>query len=272
VPGAQDMIQAGQWGCLTGRKCQRRYAFHLGVQRQLQHGDQYQRARAEIAGRFQRAGDALGPRHIGFVPHHGRHLEHRQRVLARAEASRRGPFRYLDSGELLDRDVGESHRKASPSPRACRIRSRSKWRAWEPRSRSMWSGSQVGSFADPGLFSSGQMYFGFNVSPGDTLNVLAWRRPCRRGRAPRLSALDLAGGQSHRFGTAGLRGAVRPADRRGGRCSVLLRPELRAGAGRGIQPDCPGERSEVRGNRTGAGSVQLLRWRISCSPSRRPTQ
>jgi endo-1,4-beta-xylanase len=34
-------------------------------------------------------------------------------------------------------------------------------------------GSQVGSFADPGLFASGQMYFGFNVAPGDTINVLA---------------------------------------------------------------------------------------------------
>ncbi len=34
-------------------------------------------------------------------------------------------------------------------------------------------GSQVGSFADPGLFASGQMYFGFNVATGDTINVLA---------------------------------------------------------------------------------------------------
>ncbi len=35
------------------------------------------------------------------------------------------------------------------------------------------NGSQIGSFADPGLFASGQMYFGFNVAPGDTLNVSA---------------------------------------------------------------------------------------------------
>jgi endo-1,4-beta-xylanase len=34
-------------------------------------------------------------------------------------------------------------------------------------------GSQVGSFADPGLFASGQVYFGFNVEPGNTINVLA---------------------------------------------------------------------------------------------------
>jgi endo-1,4-beta-xylanase len=35
------------------------------------------------------------------------------------------------------------------------------------------NGSQIGSFADPGLFASGQMYFGFNVAPSNTLNVLA---------------------------------------------------------------------------------------------------
>jgi endo-1,4-beta-xylanase len=34
------------------------------------------------------------------------------------------------------------------------------------------NGSEAGSFADPGLFGSGQLYFGFNVEPGDTLNVL----------------------------------------------------------------------------------------------------
>ena len=35
------------------------------------------------------------------------------------------------------------------------------------------NGSQAGSLADPGLFASGQMYFGFNVAPGNTLNILA---------------------------------------------------------------------------------------------------
>ena len=35
------------------------------------------------------------------------------------------------------------------------------------------NGSQVGSFADPGLFLSGHVYFGFNVAPGNTLNVLS---------------------------------------------------------------------------------------------------
>jgi endo-1,4-beta-xylanase len=34
-------------------------------------------------------------------------------------------------------------------------------------------GSQIGNFAEPGLFASGQAYFGFNVAPGNTLNVLA---------------------------------------------------------------------------------------------------
>jgi endo-1,4-beta-xylanase len=53
------------------------------------------------------------------------------------------------------------------------------------------SGSQVGSFADPGLFGSGQMYFGFNVSPGDTLNVLSLAAAMPAGSATSLYALDL---------------------------------------------------------------------------------
>jgi endo-1,4-beta-xylanase len=53
------------------------------------------------------------------------------------------------------------------------------------------SGSQVGSFADPGLFGSGQVYFGFNVSPGDTLNVLALAAAMPAGSSDSLSALDL---------------------------------------------------------------------------------
>jgi endo-1,4-beta-xylanase len=35
------------------------------------------------------------------------------------------------------------------------------------------NGTQVGSFADPGLFASGQAYLGFNLAPGETLNVTA---------------------------------------------------------------------------------------------------
>lgn len=53
------------------------------------------------------------------------------------------------------------------------------------------SGSEVGSFADPGLFSSGQMYFGFNVSPGDTLDVLALAAAMPAGSSTSLFALDL---------------------------------------------------------------------------------
>jgi endo-1,4-beta-xylanase len=35
------------------------------------------------------------------------------------------------------------------------------------------NGSQVGSFNDPGLFASGQVFLGFNVAPNNTLTVLA---------------------------------------------------------------------------------------------------
>ncbi|MGA3019513.1 MAG: endo-1,4-beta-xylanase, partial [Bryobacteraceae bacterium] len=53
------------------------------------------------------------------------------------------------------------------------------------------NGSQIGSFSDPGLFASGQMYFGFNVAPGNTLNVLALAAAMPAGSNALLSALDL---------------------------------------------------------------------------------
>jgi endo-1,4-beta-xylanase len=51
--------------------------------------------------------------------------------------------------------------------------------------------TQVGTFADPGLFSSGQMYFGFNVGPGDTLTVSSLAAAMPSGSSTSLSALDL---------------------------------------------------------------------------------
>ena len=53
------------------------------------------------------------------------------------------------------------------------------------------NGTQAGNFADPGLFNSGQMYFGFNVSPGDTLNVLALAAAMPAGSSTALFAPDL---------------------------------------------------------------------------------
>jgi len=70
------------------------------------------------------------------------------------------------------------------------------------------NGSQVGTFADPGLFSSGQVYFGFNVSPGDTLNVLALAAAMPAGSSDSLFALDLQ--VANRTGT-GLRDLAAPS-------------------------------------------------------------
>jgi endo-1,4-beta-xylanase len=70
------------------------------------------------------------------------------------------------------------------------------------------NGSQIGSFADPGLFGSGQMYFGFNVSPGDTLNVLALAAAMPAGSSTSLFAPDLQ--VANRTGT-GLRDLAAPA-------------------------------------------------------------
>jgi endo-1,4-beta-xylanase len=54
------------------------------------------------------------------------------------------------------------------------------------------NGSQIGSLTDPGLFASGQMYFGFNVAPSNTLNVLALAAAMPAGSSVSLStALDL---------------------------------------------------------------------------------
>jgi endo-1,4-beta-xylanase len=70
------------------------------------------------------------------------------------------------------------------------------------------NGFQIGSFADPGLFASGQMYFGFNVAPGNTLDVLALAAAMPAGSNVSLSALDLQ--VAHRTGS-GLRDLVAPS-------------------------------------------------------------
>jgi endo-1,4-beta-xylanase len=53
------------------------------------------------------------------------------------------------------------------------------------------NGSQIGSFADPGLFASGQVYFGFNVAPGNTLDVLALAAAMPSGSNVSLFVPDL---------------------------------------------------------------------------------
>jgi endo-1,4-beta-xylanase len=70
------------------------------------------------------------------------------------------------------------------------------------------NGSEVGSFADPGLFGSGQMYFGFNVSPGDTLNVAGLAAAMPAGSSTSVYALDLQ--VANRTGS-GLRDLAAPA-------------------------------------------------------------
>jgi endo-1,4-beta-xylanase len=53
------------------------------------------------------------------------------------------------------------------------------------------NGSQIGSFADPGLFASGQVYLGFNVTPGNTLDVLALAAAMPSGGNTSLFTADL---------------------------------------------------------------------------------
>jgi endo-1,4-beta-xylanase len=69
-------------------------------------------------------------------------------------------------------------------------------------------GALAGNFADPGLFSSGKVYLGFNVSPGDTLNVLAMAAAMPTGASASLTALDLQ--VANRTGT-GLRDLAAPS-------------------------------------------------------------
>jgi endo-1,4-beta-xylanase len=70
------------------------------------------------------------------------------------------------------------------------------------------NGSQVGSFADPGLFASGQVYFGFNVAPQNDLKVLALAAAMPAGSSATLFASYLQ--VAKRTGSA-LRDLAEPA-------------------------------------------------------------
>ena len=49
-------------------------------------------------------------------------------------------------------------------------------------------GMQVGAFADPGLFAAGRVYLGFNVAPGNTLTVTSLAAAMPQGGSGALSA------------------------------------------------------------------------------------
>ena len=53
------------------------------------------------------------------------------------------------------------------------------------------NGTQLGSFADPGLFASGQAYLGFNVASGETLSVTALAAAMPTGSNVTLSSPSL---------------------------------------------------------------------------------
>ncbi len=61
-------------------------------------------------------------------------------------------------------------------------------------------GSPVGEIADPGLFAAGQVYFGFNVAPQNSLNVLALAAAMPSGSSDSLVAPYLT--KAARTGTA----------------------------------------------------------------------
>jgi endo-1,4-beta-xylanase len=191
VPGAQDMIQAGQWGCATGVSM---------------NGDTI--SISASSGNYNTVIDTSGPM---------LKLQSDFSVLANlSDPGATGSFLTmvgtLNTGSaywqgLKRLDVGRSGSSivvnywtgtsANPTAQNFGIPAG----VSDPVTFEVArvgteiqvyvNGSQVGSFADPGLFSSGQMYFGFNVSPGDTLNVLALAAAMPAGSSTSLSALDL---------------------------------------------------------------------------------
>jgi endo-1,4-beta-xylanase len=192
VPGAQDMIQAGQWGCVTGLTVS---ADTLSIP-------------APSSG-YSTVIDTIGP--VLQVPGDFSVL---------ATLSDPGtPGSYLTLVGTLNTgsqywqglkrlDVGLSNGQivanywtgssANPTSQAYALPPG----AGDPINLEasrigsqivvFVNGSQIGSFADPGLFASGQVYFGFNVAPSNTLNVLALAAAMPTGSSVSLSsALDL---------------------------------------------------------------------------------
>ena len=208
VPGAQDMIQAGQWGCTTGVTVS---------------GDTL--SITASSGNYNTVIDTSGPT---------LKLQGDFSVLATlSDPGAAGSFLTmvgtLNTGSVywtgLKRlDVGRSGSSiqvnywtgtsANPTAQSFAIPAgvsdpvQFEVARVGTQIQVFVSGSEVGSFADPGLFSSGQMYFGFNVSPGDTLNVLALAAAMPAGSSTSLVALDLQ--VASRTGS-GLRDLAAPA-------------------------------------------------------------
>jgi endo-1,4-beta-xylanase len=191
VPGAQDMIQAGQWGCLTGVNVN---GDTLSISASSGNYNTVINTSGpvlKLQGDFSVLATLSDPGTLGsFLTMVG--------TLNTGSAYWQG-LKRLDVGRsgtsiVVNYWTGTS---ANPTEQSFTIPAGvSDPVAFEvarvgTQIQVYVDGSQVGSFADPGLFSSGQMYFGFNISPGDTLNVLALAAAMPAGSSTSLSALDL---------------------------------------------------------------------------------
>jgi endo-1,4-beta-xylanase len=191
VPGAQDMIAAGQWGCLTGVNVN---GDTLSISASSGNYNTVINTSGpvlKLQGDFSVLATLSDPGTVGsFLTMVG--------TLNTGSAYWQG-LKRLDVGRsgssiVVNYWIGTS---ASPTEQSFAIPAG----VSDPvtfevarvgtQIQVYVGGSQVGSFADPGLFSSGQMYFGFNISPGDTLNVLALAAAMPVGSSTSLSALDL---------------------------------------------------------------------------------
>jgi len=120
--------------------------------------------------------------------------------------------------------------------------------------------TQIGTFADPGLFSSGQVLFGFNVAPQDTFTLIGLTAAVPSGSTTRLDAPFLQ--KAARSGIALRDIADKSGFLVGGEVDTRYLSEeyaYRASSGPRIQSSRRRRRHEVQYNRNSAPSIRFLR-------------
>ena len=168
VPGAQDLLQTGNWGYLS--------TVTLGANSlTITAGTGYNTVTvASSAGRFQRPGATIrSGLELGNISHSGGALSTGDQWWQ--------CLKRLDVGESNNRIVvnywtGDSATSTKLSflmPAAATDPIEVELARMGNKIVVFVNGSQVGSFNDPGLFALGQVFLGFNVAPNNTLSVLA---------------------------------------------------------------------------------------------------
>lgn len=173
VPGAQDLIQAGQWGCTTGVTSTSAALSITAPSSGYSTPINTSGPRLQVNGDFSVIATLSNPGTAGsFLTLEG--------TLNTGSVWWNGLMR-LDVGVannavLVNYWTGSSSSATShgyPLPSGASDPLTFEAARIGGQITIFVNGTQVGSFADPGLFASGQAYLGFNVAPGETLNITA---------------------------------------------------------------------------------------------------